>query len=74
MEEIITLKGGEKRIMKEKEYVSPAVSGHSHEGEFIVPAVLAMAAGALASAAVKSVLNDNFSALDVEPLPACITA
>lgn len=72
MEKIVTLKGGE-RIMTKKEYVSPAVSGHSHEGEFIVPAVLAAAAGFAASAAVKALLNDNFSALDVEPLPACIT-
>ena len=74
MEKVITLKGGEIRIMTKKEYVSPTISGRTPEGEFIVPAVLAMAAGALASAAVKSVLKDNFSALDVEPLPACITA
>ena len=74
MEKIITLKGGVIRIMEKKEYVSPAVSGRNHEGEFIIPALAAAIAAAAASAAVKSLMEHDFSALDVEPLPACITA
>ena len=74
MEKIITLKGGVIRIMAKKEYVSPAVSGRNHEGEFIIPAIAVAALTAAAVTAAKALVEDNFSALDVEPLPACITA
>lgn len=74
MEEIITLKGGEIRIMTKKEYVSPTISGRTPEGGFIIPAIAIAAFTAAVVTAAKALAEDNFSALDVEPLPACITA
>ena len=71
MEETNTIEGGVTGIMKE--YVSPAISVPENKGQFAIPAILAALAGAAASAAVKAMLDENFSALDAEPLPACIT-
>ena len=71
MEEINTLKGGEIGIMKE--YVSPTVSSGEGAGHFAIPAILAAAAAAAASYAVKSMFEEDFSAPDAEALQPCIT-
>ncbi|MBQ4432502.1 MAG: hypothetical protein II877_13440 [Synergistaceae bacterium] len=56
-----------------KEYVSPTVSSREDNGHFAIPAILASIAAVAASAAVKAMFEEDFSALDAEPLPACIT-